>query len=130
MKISVGIDLVENKRIQSVFEEFKEKFLEKVFTESEIEYCLSKKDPVPYLAARFAVKEAFVKAVNLPQKVSLNWKDMEFGGNYFGKKELKISGKALEYFSMGSFESISTSITHTDNFASAVVILYGKETTV
>lgn len=126
MKISVGNDLVENHRILEAYEEFGRKFLEKVFTESEIQYCFSKKNPIPYLAARFAVKEAFIKALDLPDRVALNWKEMELEGQNFGKKELKIYGRALDFFSSQGFEMISTSITHTENFASAVVILYGK----
>lgn len=126
MKLSVGNDLVENIRIQEIYEEFGQKFLDKIYTHLEIEYCLSKKNPIPFLAARFAVKEAFIKALDLPEGTLLNWKEIELAGKNFGKKELQIYGKALEIFSKNGFEMISTSITHTKNFASAVVILYGK----
>lgn len=124
MKISVGNDLVENARISEVYEEFGKKFLDKVYHPNEIEYCLSKKNPIPYLAARFAAKEAFIKALRLPNRVQLNWKEIFIEGNYFGKKDLVISGKAKEFFLKSGFENISTSITHTENFACAVVILY------
>lgn len=124
MRISVGNDLVENARILHVYKEFGEKFLNKVFHQKEIEYCLSKKNPIPFLAARFAAKEAFIKALALPNRVHLNWKEIFIAGNYFGKKELEIIGKAREIFHTKGFENISTSITHTENFACAVVVLY------
>lgn len=124
MKISVGNDLVENSKILHVYEEFGEKFLKKVYHPEEIEYCLSKKNPIPFLAARFAAKEAFIKALTLPNRVQLNWQEIFIAGNYFGKKELEIIGRAREIFQSKGFENISTSITHTENFACAVVILY------
>lgn len=127
MKISVGNDLVENIRIADIYSKFQEKFLEKVYTPHESGYCLSKPDPVPFLSARFAVKEAFIKALDLPNGVVLNWREIELFGDFFGKKNLKLSGKAEEIFYEQGFEKISVSISHTDNFASAVVILYGKE---
>ncbi len=127
MKISVGNDLVENIRIRETFQKFSNRFLEKVFTENESHYCMSKPDPIPYLSARFAVKEAFIKALDLPNGFVLNMKEIELFGDFFGKKNLKLYGKAEEIFQMQGFEKISVSISHTDNYSSAIVILYGRE---
>ncbi|MCB1178071.1 MAG: holo-ACP synthase [Leptospiraceae bacterium] len=127
MKISVGNDLVENFRIEETFERFKEKFLEKVFTKGEIDYCMGKKNPIPYLSARFAVKEAFIKAVDLPNGKALDMREIELFGDFFGKKNLKLTGKAEEIFKEQGYRKISVSITHTENYASAVVIIYGEE---
>ena len=63
MILSVGNDIVENGRIKDTFDKFGERFLEKVFSKDEVEYCLSKKNAIPHLSARFACKEAFIKAI-------------------------------------------------------------------
>ncbi|MCB1143435.1 MAG: holo-ACP synthase [Leptospiraceae bacterium] len=127
MKIRVGNDLIENSRISEVYTKFGKKFLEKVFTEIEIDYCLGKKDPIPHLAARFCCKEAFIKAIDLPDGVALDFREIELTGNHFGKKYIKLTGKADFYFREQGFEEITVSITHTENYANAVILLYGKE---
>lgn len=124
MKISVGDDLVENSRIRETYERFGKKFLERVFTSEEAEYCLSKKDPIPHLAARFACKEAFIKAICLNDGEVLDMKEIELAGNYFGKKELKLYGKCLERFNSAGFDSFTVSISHTENYSTSVVVLY------
>lgn len=125
MKLSVGNDLVENIRIRELYEKYGKKFLTKVFTEQEAEYCISKKDPVPYLSARFACKEAFIKAIDLPKNMFPDMTEIELCGTEFGKKEMKLHGKAKELFDKSEYSAWTVSITHTENYAEAVVILYG-----
>lgn len=125
MKISVGNDLVENSRIRSAYEQFGEKFLSKIFTQHEIDYCLSKKDPVPHLAARFSCKEAFIKAIDLPDGKALDFREIELTGMQFGKKKLSLFGKAREYYQTQGFRDHSVSISHTESISGAVVILIG-----
>ncbi|HNF28307.1 MAG TPA: holo-ACP synthase [Leptospiraceae bacterium] len=125
MKLSVGNDLVENIRIRELYEKYGKKFLAKVFTEQEAEYCTSKKDPVPYLSARFACKEAFIKAIDLPKNMFPDMTEIELCGTEFGKKEMKLHGKVKELFDKSEYSAWTVSITHTENYAEAVVILYG-----
>lgn len=63
MIVGVGVDIVENDRIRRVYEKFGNKFLRKILTDGEIEYCLKHRDPIPHVAARFAAKEAIIKAL-------------------------------------------------------------------
>jgi holo-[acyl-carrier protein] synthase len=126
MKISVGNDIIENSRIKEALDKFGDKFLERVFTEEEKEYCLSKKDPVPYLGARFACKEAFVKALELEKGISIDFKEIELKGNFFGKKNLALSGMAEELFKEKGFDEITVSISHVKEISTAIVILYKK----
>lgn len=126
MILSVGNDIVENSRIKDTFDKFGEKFLEKVFSKEEAEYCLSKKNPIPHLSARFACKEAFIKAIELENGKALEMKEIELSGNFFGKKNLALHGKAREIFLQKGYNEISVSISHTDEYATAVVILYCK----
>lgn len=126
MILSVGNDIVENGRIKDTFDKFGERFLEKVFSKDEVEYCLSKKNPIPHLSARFACKEAFIKAIELENGKTLEMKEIELSGNFFGKKNLALHGKARELFLQKGYNEISVSISHTDEYATAVVILYCK----
>lgn len=127
MKINLGNDLVENLRIKEAYEKYGDKFLKKVYTENEIEYCLSKKDPIPYLSARFSCKEAFIKALDLPPGVAIDFREIEVSGKNFGKKKLSLFGKALDYYTTQGFTEHSISLTHTDSVSGAVVILYGAK---
>lgn len=63
MIYGIGVDIVSNERIKLAYERFGNKFLKKILTEQEINYCLSHKDPIPHIAVRFAAKEAIIKAL-------------------------------------------------------------------
>lgn len=126
MILSVGNDIVENSRIRESYEKFGERFLGRVFSEEEVSYCLSKKDPIPHLSARFACKEAFIKAIELENGKVLEMKEIELSGNFFGKKNLALHGKAKELFLQKGYTEISVSISHTEMYSTAVVVLYCK----
>ena len=126
MKINIGNDIVENSRIGETYSKYGDRFLKKIYTDSEIEYCMSKKDPIPYLSARFSCKEAFIKALDLPNGMALDFREIELTGIHFGKKKLSLFGKAKEVFLSQGFTDSSVSISHTDLYASAVVVLYEK----
>lgn len=125
MLISIGNDIIETKRIREVWENYGERFIRRIYSESEIDYCLSKKDPVPYLAARFACKEAFIKAIDYPPDERVDMREISLEGKGFGKKRLSLSGKSKELFNKKGYKKMDASISHTKDFASAVVILYG-----
>lgn len=126
MILSVGNDIVENHRIKETLDKFGDKFLERIYSIDEVTYCLSMKNPIPHLSARFACKEAFIKAVELEKGVVLEMKEIELCGNFFGKKNLALHGKAKEIFFQKGYSEISVSISHTDNYSTAVVVLYCK----
>lgn len=122
MILGLGTDIVENKRIARIFKRYGRHFLERIFTEEEIKYCLSHQDPVPYLAARFAVKEAAVKALNIRERIGLLYREIEVAGMAYGKKNLRLSGRAGDIVEKLGVKHHHLSLTHSDDLSVAVVI--------
>lgn len=124
MKIACGIDIIEIERIKENIENLGEKFLNKIYTKQEIQYCESKKvQKYQSYAARFAVKEAAFKAISfkLKDKYQICWKDIETVVNVQGKPELKIIGLDLN-----DIESMDVSISHCKDYATANVTILIK----
>ena len=95
MRVSCGIDIIEIERIKDSIEDMGEKFLERVYTKKEIEYCESKKiQKYQHYAARFAAKEAAFKAISeeLYDKYSISWKDIEVTNDKNGRPILNFIG--------------------------------------
>ena len=113
----IGIDLIEVERVKKTAEK-NPKFLDRIFTPQEISYCLKKRNKYQHLAARFAAKEAFFKAIGR----RINWKDVELINAPSGKPQIKIKSK--ERF---SFEKADVSVSHLKEYAVAMVILEGKK---
>lgn len=124
MILSVGNDIVENERVAEMYKKHGDRFLKKLFTQVEADYCLSRPDPVPHLSARFCVKEAFVKAVQPEPGTHLDWREIELFGQDFGKKELVLHGKSGDLFHERGFDKSTVSVSHSDHYSTAVVILY------
>ena len=126
MIYGIGIDLVNVKRIEDALQRWGERFQRKVFTTGEIVYCLRKRNPFPNFAARFAAKEAFVKALGLGIRRGVHWKEVEVQHDPLGKPTLKVSGRALEICQQGGIEGLFLSLTHNHEYSSAMVILEKK----
>ncbi|MCX7633596.1 MAG: holo-ACP synthase [Turneriella sp.] len=122
MVVGVGIDICENDRISALLAKYQERFLHRVFTEDEIKYCMQKKDPVPHLAARFAVKEAFIKALGMPRDLSISYRDVSLKGSV-GKKEICITGKLAALLKQKKADMVHFSISHARDYSNACVIL-------
>lgn len=122
MIVGLGADIIENERIGRVYSRHGVRFLQKIFTEDEIHYSVSHEDPVPYLAARFAVKEAAVKALNLKGGAGVSWKDVEVAGKIFGKKQLALHGRARELADAIGVTRMHLTLSHTHTFSMAVVV--------
>ena len=75
--LGVGVDLVECYRIENLFQKQAKAFLDKIYTEEEIEYCMRFKNPIPSLSARFAAKEAVSKAFGTGIGEDLDWKSLD-----------------------------------------------------
>lgn len=121
MKIACGTDIIKIERIKNAIEKHKEKFLNTVFTEDEIEYCSMAKKKYQHYAARFAAKEATFKAMTkIFEDKNVDWQNIEVLNFSNGRPKLNIKGKKFE-----RIQSIDLSISHSDEFAIAtVVILY------
>lgn len=122
MILGVGTDIVENRRVARLFQKHGRRFLERIYSNEEIDYCLSHVDPVPYLAARFAVKEAAVKALNIRERIGLLYSDIEVAGKVYGKKKLVLKGRAGGIADRMGVSHHHLSLTHTAELSMAVVI--------
>lgn len=111
----VGIDLVEVARLRRAVERFGERFLRRVFTPGELRHCLGRRDEAARLAARFAAKEAFVKAVG----GGVSWREVEVASDPGGRPRLVLHGRASAW----SGARPRLSLSHERSVAAAVVIL-------
>ena len=123
MIVGTGIDIVEVSRIATAVERFGERFLDRVFTASEIRYCRSKQNAMERFAARFAAKEAGFKAIGTGWRHGVTWKDVEVGREPGGRPTVCYSGKAAEFAAKLSVRQASLSLSHTTEQAIAHVIL-------
>src|SRR5512143_320675 len=92
MILGLGIDIIEVARIQASFERFGDRFLKRILSPEEIRYCLSYKAPAPFLAARFAAKEAVSKAFGTGIGAQLGWQDIEVGRKASGEPFILLHG--------------------------------------
>jgi holo-[acyl-carrier protein] synthase len=115
----IGIDIVSHKRIEKVYNKFKYRFLEKIYTENEIEYCLNKKFFVECLSARFAAKEACIKAIYQYCSVRLEMKQIEICGKRNEGAAIKIHSDKLEFTKL----QILLSISHEKDYSVAVILI-------
>lgn len=127
MIVGLGIDIEEVSRVRGAIERYGENFLTRVFTSHEIDYCSKKRNPYERYAARFAAKEAGMKALGTGWRRGITWRDFEVSHAPGGKPVLKLSGVALEIYGQMGGTNIALSLTHTANQAMAEVIIEGQE---
>jgi len=123
MIVGTGIDIAEVPRIAQSIERFGARFLERIFTEAEMRYCDAKANRVERYAARFAAKEAAMKALGTGWNHGVRWRDCEVVRLPGGRPTMKFHGKAAEFAERLGAKSISLSLTHTREQAVAQVIL-------
>lgn len=123
MKIRCGTDIIEISRLKADIEKLENKFIQRIYTEREIEYCESKKkQKYQHYAARFAAKEAVFKAISksLDNKYAISWQDIEIINGIDGRPIINMADKFTR-----DIESMDISISHCKEYACAnVVILY------
>ncbi len=124
MILGLGVDIIEIERISQSVEKFGDRFLNKIFTEGELEYSLSKKNKDQHLAARFAAKEAISKALATGWNKDFKWKDVEIYNEPSGLPKVKLSGKLKEF--VGEDKDLKLSMSHSENYVVCVAILYTK----
>ena len=123
MIAGIGTDIVLFERFQRFIDEGNTSLLQRLFTERERSLCAARKNSAACYAARFAAKEAFLKALGLGLRDGLSWQDMEVINDDLGKPRLHLSGKALEVFSAKQLSSIFLSLSHDGGYAVAMVVL-------
>jgi holo-[acyl-carrier protein] synthase len=123
MIVGSGIDIAEVPRIANSIERFGDRFLRRVFTEGEIRYCDAKANRVERYAARFAAKEAAMKAIGTGWNYGVAWRDVEVCRMAGGRPTITFHGKAAEFAAKLGTKHIALSLSHAEQFAIAQVIL-------
>jgi holo-[acyl-carrier protein] synthase len=123
MIVGTGIDITEVPRIRQTIEHFGERFLKRVFTEGEIRYCESKVNRAERYAARFAAKEAGMKALGTGWNHGVRWRDVEVVRHPGGRPGVVLHGIAEEIAEKLGVRNICLSLSHTADQAIAQVIL-------
>ena len=126
MIVGIGTDLVEVERIKKELVSHGEKFIDMLYTEKERTYCTRAENlaiQAQCFAARFAAKEAFLKALGSGLRGGLKWKDVEVINNELGKPEIRIRDTAKKICENAGINGIFLSLSHTKDSAIAVVVL-------
>ena len=117
-----GVDMVNCERLRSSVERHGEKFLSRVFTEAELDYCLSRKRRMEHLAGRFAAKEAVLKVLGTGWRGGIAWTDIEVGNDPAGRPLVLLRGRCKEIADRLGLREICVSISHIETHAIASAI--------
>ena len=128
MILGVGIDIIEVSRIRTSYEKFGERFLNRILHPNEIQYCLSHRQPGPFLAVRFAAKEAISKAFGTGIGAQLSWQDMEVGRRESGEPYVILHEAGQKLLAARGGRVVMLSLSHTQEYAAAVAVLESTET--
>ncbi len=123
MIVGTGIDIAEVPRIRQSIERFGDRFLQRIYTPGEILYCDSKANRAERYAARFAAKEAAMKALGTGWNHGVRWRDCEVVRQPGGRPSIVFHGKAAEFAARLGVKNAALSLTHTAEQAMAQVIL-------
>jgi holo-[acyl-carrier protein] synthase len=124
--LGIGVDLVENARIEHSLERFGERFLHRIFTAGEIEYSQSMKYPARHLAARFAAKEAVSKAFGTGIGKAMGWKDIDVNRKPSGEPFVVLEGGAKKLAEERNVSKVSITLSHTEHHAVAMIVVEGE----
>jgi holo-[acyl-carrier protein] synthase len=125
MILGIGIDWVETSRIERSLERFGERFINRVFVSSEVEYCQGMKSPGRHFAARFAAKEAVSKAFGTGIGKALGWRDIEVRRHPTGQPFVVLNGNGRLLAQERGVRQVFVSLTHHETASAAVALLVG-----
>lgn len=123
MIVGLGVDIAEVDRIQQVAERYGSRFIERIYTTAEIAYVERKANRYQRYAARFAAKEAGMKAIGTGWRRGVRWRDFEVANLPSGKPTLRLHGVAAQVAESLGVRNIALSMTHTERDGMAIVIL-------
>jgi len=124
--LGIGVDLVRIPRLREVVQRWQDRFLRRVFTEAELDYCLERRDPIPHLAARFAAKEAALKALGTGLRMGINWRELEIRRERDEAPQMVLTGRCREIGEAKGARQLLLSITHDGDYAVAQAVLVGE----
>ena len=123
MIVGIGVDIVDVARVKDILSRYRDRFLQRVFTEYEAGYAKKSVREAERLAGRFAVKEAVMKAFGTGKSQGILWRDVETVRGVMGRPEVKLYGKAYNYMKLLNGGRIHVSISHDGGKAMAFVII-------
>jgi holo-[acyl-carrier protein] synthase len=124
--VGIGIDVVEIARIRRLMDRWQDRFLHRVFTEAEVAYALRRPDPAQHLAARFAAKEATLKALGTGLSMGVRWREMEVRRGRGQPPQLTLSGRTAELGEARGIRRLHVSLSHDAGLAVAQVLAEGE----
>jgi holo-[acyl-carrier protein] synthase len=125
--LGVGIDIVECLRIAQIIERHGELFIHRVYTDHEIQYCRSRKSATQHFAARWAAKEAVLKAMGTGWRRGIAWRDIEVRNTAGGKPVVALRGGARETLERSGIREMLISMSHCRSHATAYALALGEE---
>ena len=123
----IGVDLVKISRMRDVIQRWDDRFLHRVFTEQEIAYCRGRRDPVPHFAARFAAKEAGLKALGTGLRLGVSWRELEVRRERGQAPRLVLSGRSREIGLARGGTRMLLALTHEGDYALAQAMLVADD---
>jgi holo-[acyl-carrier protein] synthase len=123
MILGTGIDIIEVSRVTAAYERHGERFVNRILRPAEIAYALSHKKPGPFLAARFAAKEAVSKAFGTGIGAQLGWQDIEVCRKETGEPYVVLHDGGARLLEARGARVVHLSLSHTENYAAAMAIL-------
>ncbi len=123
MIVGIGIDVVDLDRFQGTLDRYGERFFNRMYTHVEQEYCRQFSSPMEHYAARFAAKEAFLKAIGTGKSRNVRWKDIEIYNERSGKPNIRVFGNAEEIVARLGGKNIYVSLSHSRLVATAAVVI-------
>ncbi|RMG46747.1 MAG: holo-ACP synthase [Acidobacteria bacterium] len=126
MILGIGIDVTEIGRVEEAMARHGERFERRILTDRERDYCRRHRFPAPHVAARFAAKEAALKALGTGLSGGIAWRDVEIARGRTGAPALELHGRAAEVAAALGVTRAHVSLTHGRGVAAAVVVLEGE----
>lgn len=125
MVIGIGIDIIEIDRIKESVEKYGDHFLNKIYTQKELAYCLKKKYKYQHLAARFAAKEAVYKALATGWNADVSWQNIEISNEQNGMPIVTLQGKLKKFLHKG--KDLKISMSHSRDYVACMAIVYKSD---
>ena len=122
MIFGIGTDIIEVKRLEKIVAKGRQ-YLDTIFTEKEVEYCETKGRKAEHYAARYAAKEATLKALGVGWRDGFTFSDIEVINDELGKPRIFLHGKVKEFWDQHQIKQTSISLSHSKDSAIAVIIL-------
>lgn len=122
MVFGIGVDIIEISRVKESVDKYGDHFLNKIYTQTELDYCLKKSNKYQHLAARFAAKEAVFKAISTGWSKEVGWHDIEIYNETNGMPLVKLLGGVESFLENG--KSLKISISHSNDYVVCMAIVY------